>query len=399
VVDRASSGDVNVRRCRIAVTVLCLLGGLLAGAPAGATTTALRVEATGTPKYVHGSDGREHVDYDLVITNAFSGEATLQSLEVRGDGKRLLTLKGDALAAVTRRLWGSTPTVSIAAASTAVIYVDIALPRSAGRRVPRRLANRISYAIPADAPFRPVISRTIVHAPDLPIDRRSPIVIASPLRGSGWWNGNGCCDDVTSLHRNFVLASNGSYVTPEIFAVDWLRIVNDRLYTGDGKQNRDWLSYGAPVYAATDGTVVSTVNRLPDIAPHATSVLTSPEDYAGNNVIIRLAVHRYAVYGHLQRGSVRVKRGQRVRTGQVIGLLGNSGNTDAPHLHFGIQERPDFLSNSLPFEIDHFTVEGTLDPRLTFPPGVAPISVSSPHRERRALALIGLVTKLAPGPR
>jgi murein DD-endopeptidase MepM/ murein hydrolase activator NlpD len=377
--------------------VVCLLVWVLAATPAGARTTALQVEATGTPKYVHGSDGREHVEYDLVITNAFTAAATLTSLEVRGDGKRLLTLKGAALATATRRLQGSAPTVNIAAASTAVTYVDVVLPRSAGRRVPRRLTNRIRYAIPADAPLRSVIGSTTVDAPELRTDPRVPTVIASPLRGSGWLNANGCCVDFTSPHRNTVLASNGSYITFELFAVDWIRLVNGRFYTGDGKQNSDWLGYGAPLYAVADGTVVSTVNNKPEIPPFEDNPgLRTPEDYSGNNVIIKIGTGRYATYAHLQPGSVRVRRGQRVRTGQRIGLLGNSGNTTGPHLHFGIQSGPSFFSDSLPFEIDHFTLEGTSEAHPT-PPRIN--VAGTPHRERRSQPLIRSVTTLGPDSR
>ena len=258
--------------------------------------------------------------------------------------------------------------MNIAAASTAVTYVDVVLPRSAGRRVPRRLTNRIRYAIPADAPLRSVIGSTTVDAPDLRTDRRVPIVIASPLRGSGWLNANGCCGDFTSPHRNAVLASNGSYLTFELFAVDWIRLVNGQFYTGDGKRNSDWPGYGAPLYAVADGTVVSTVNNKPEIPPFEDNPgLRTPEDYSGNDVIIRIGTGRYATYAHLQPGSVRVRRGQRVRTGQRIGLLGNSGNTTGPHLHFGIQSGPSFFSDSLPFEIDHYTLEGTAEPRPTPP--------------------------------
>jgi murein DD-endopeptidase MepM/ murein hydrolase activator NlpD len=57
---------------------------------------------------------------------------------------------------------------------------------------------------------------------------------------------------------------------------------------------------------------------------------------------------------------VLVKVGQQVRTGQTLGLLGNSGNTQGAHLHFGITDGPQALdSNSLPIEIDRFRLEGT----------------------------------------
>jgi murein DD-endopeptidase MepM/ murein hydrolase activator NlpD len=321
----------------VAVAGVCLLVGLLAAASAGAQPTALQVEAPGAPQYVHGSDGREHVEYDLIITNVFTADATLTSLEVRGDGKRLLVLRGAALAALTHRPSGSDPTARISPASTVVTQVDIALPRSAGRAVATRVTNLIRYAIPADAPLRSLIGSTTVTTPRLRTDQRAPVVIAPPLRGSGWVDLNGCCSDPTSPHRSIVLSQNGTYVTPEIFAIDWIRLVDGWLYTGDGKQNSDWPAYGAPLYVVADGTVVSTVNNLPDIPPRAVPDLSGPQDYGGNSISIKIRPHRYAIYAHLQPGSVRVRRGQRVRTGQEIGLLGNSGNTTAPRRPGGVR--------------------------------------------------------------
>ena len=371
----------------MAAVGVCLVVGLFAAARAGAQPTALQVEAAGAPQYVHGSDGRVHVEYDLIITNVFTADATLKSLEVRGDGRRLLVLRGAALAAVTLPPLGSGPTARIAPASTVVTLVDIALPASGGRAVPTRVTNRIQYAIPADAPSRSLIGSTTVTAPLLRTDRRAPVVIAPPLRGSGWLNLNGCCSEPTAAHRNVVLSQNGTYVTPEIFAIDWIRLVDGRPYTGDGTQNSDWPGYGAPLYAVADGTVVSTVDNLPDIPPRAAPNLSGPQDYGGNSVSIKIGPARYAVYAHLQPGSVRVRRGQRVRTGQIIGRLGNSGNTTAPHLHFGIQERPDPLSKSEPFEINRYTLEETFNLATSLVTG-------SPHRERRSLPLIGSVISL-----
>ena len=367
---------------RIGLVTVALFVWPFAGAVSDAeTTSALRIEAPGAPQRVLGSDGREHIEYDLVITNAFTADATLSSLEVRGGGRRLLSLHGAALGAVTLQLTSSKPSGGrIGPASTVVTQVDIAVPRSARRTVPVLLTGRIRYRIPARAPSRPVIGTTTIEMPALRIDPRPPVVIASPLRGAGWVNGNGCCNDATSPHRQTVLAtSNGRYVMPETFAVDWVRVAGDRLFTGDGSKNSDWPAYGAPVYAVADGTVVSARNNLPDIPPRTRNLdLRTPRDFGGNSVIIRIGPGRYACYAHLIRGSARVRRGEHVRSGQRIGRLGNSGNTDAPHLHFGIQSRPDCLSKSDPFEIDRYTLEGTVGPS----PAPPVIDVVGPPRSQ-----------------
>lgn len=62
-----------------AAYLLAVIAGASPGtaARAASTSTALQVAAVGAPQRVHGSDGREHIDYDLVITNAFTSEVML----------------------------------------------------------------------------------------------------------------------------------------------------------------------------------------------------------------------------------------------------------------------------------------------------------------------------------
>ena len=99
----------------------------------------------------------------------------------------------------------------------------------------------------------------------------------------------------------------------------------------------------------------------------------------------------YAFYAHLKTGSVKVKPGDRLTTGQVIANLGNTGNTDAPHLHFHVMSTPDPLrSNGLPFLLKDFTLEGrlasmnALDPLLTGQP--APMAPGVPPRAEKDLS-------------
>jgi len=83
---------------------------------------------------------------------------------------------------------------------------------------------------------------------------------------------------------------------------------------------------------------------------------------AGNYVIIEHERGRYALYAHLQPKSLRVKVGNHVRRGQVLGRLGNSGNSDAPHVHFHLCDASSALGcEGLPYVIDRFEVLGHLD--------------------------------------
>jgi murein DD-endopeptidase len=103
------------------------------------------------------------------------------------------------------------------------------------------------------------------------------------------------------------------------------------------------------------------------------------ETVGGNYVIISLRNGHYAYYAHLQPGSIRVKPCDHVRRGQVLGLLGNSGNSDAPHLHFHISNGNSPMgSEGVPFLFDSFEVLGNaemekvLTQGWTVPAGVKP---------------------------
>ena len=319
---------------RLVLTVAALvLAGLVGATSAGAVqTTALAVQIAGPAMAVHGSDGREHVEYDLLITNAFTATVTLDSLEVQGDGKLLLALSGRALADQTFRLSGVQPTAAIPISSTVKTLVDVVLPASFGRTWPRELTDQIRYTLPAD----------------------------------------------------------GSYRTPELFAIDWIRETNGTYFTGDGSKLTDWVCHRAPIHAVANGTVVTAINSRPDVPPYlppgGNQTVLGPDDFPGNNVVERIAPGQYAVYAHLEPGSVRVNVGERLRAGQVIGVLGNSGNTTGPHLHFGIQDSPNLLaSNGLPFEIGSFTVEGTASNGST--PGTITVS-GKPRQAKQSEPLI-----------
>jgi murein DD-endopeptidase MepM/ murein hydrolase activator NlpD len=120
------------------------------------------------------------------------------------------------------------------------------------------------------------------------------------------------------------------------------------------------------------------------------TTLHKPEDFGGNYALIRQTEGVYAFYAHLQKGSVAVAVGQRVPAGRVIGRLGNSGNSTNPHLHFGLLDRPDFLTGySLPFVfVDGFTLSG----RITGGDDSGTLQIQPDSRQvRAAYPLVGAI--------
>jgi Peptidase family M23 len=331
-------------------------------------TTALKVSVIHEPLYAKGSDGKVHLEYDLVSTSVFPVPVTLTKVEVvAGDGRRLLTLAGDALEARTQPLGSTTPTREVPASGSVATLMDIKVPPG---EVPGRLTHRIAYELPPDTPeiLKALIGSLTIKGPKLEVPHRPATVVAPPLSGEGWFNGNGCCD--TTPHRSFRLAVDGlRYVTPETFAIDWVQVRensegNTITFEGDPASNESYFAFGADVKSATDGVVVDVrdglPNETPNIDPPQNVVL--PVDVGGNHVAVRVRPGVYAFYGHLQPGSIVVKKGDHVRTGQLLGKLGSSGNSTQPHLHFELADGPDVVTaNSLPFVIDRYTWAGEVD--------------------------------------
>jgi murein DD-endopeptidase MepM/ murein hydrolase activator NlpD len=134
---------------------------------------------------------------------------------------------------------------------------------------------------------------------------------------------------------------------------------DDHFFSGDLKQLANWKYFGANVHAAADGVVVSTVDGQPNQVPGGFARGATLETANGNAIVEDIGNGDFALYAHLRPGSLLVKKGYRIRQGQVMALLGNSGNTNAPHLHFHIVDGPSPLdSNGLPFEFTSSEVQG-----------------------------------------
>lgn len=298
--------------------------------------------------------GKTHLVYELHATNFGRSDCVLTRLEVIGAGeKRLARYEGNELTAMLARP-GAPPDVEkskVGGGLRAVIYMWLTL--EAGAETPATIQHRLSFKV-GDFP-----EEMSLEAARVAVDQK-PLVISPPLRGGEWLAGNGPSN--TSGHRRALIPVAGQAHIAQRFAIDWVRLREDgRTFTGDPKDNKNYRCYGAEALAVADAVVAAVKDGIPENVPGVTSraVPITLETVGGNHVILDLGQGRYAFYAHLQPGSLRVKVGDKVRRGQVVGLVGNSGNSTEPHLHFHISDANSPLgSDGLPYLLPAFEVQG-----------------------------------------
>lgn len=329
------------------------------GAEPADQVSAILVQPLHEAQVVRGSDDMDHVEYGLLVVNAFSDPVTLTSVTVLDpSGEELMTVDGDTLAAATQSLYTHAPSPVVDASAAVVVEVDLVVPPG---DVPDSVSNRIEYTLPEGIAGAAIVDDWVVHGPEVAVDRSEAIVIQPPLAGEGWLATSACCSP--NVHRDLRLSADGlRLATAETFAVDWARVEGNRVYEGEGSENEMFYGFGADVLAVADGTVVAAQDGVEESIPFASQPPETKAGFGGNQIILEIAPGVYAAYGHLQPGSLAVAVGDTVTTGDVIAKLGNTGPSQGPHLHFGLLDKPDlFVGQSLPFVLEAFTVVGTVD--------------------------------------
>ena len=104
-------------------------------------------------------------------------------------------------------------------------------------------------------------------------------------------------------------------------------------YRGDGEHTQDYFCYGKPVLASASGWVVNFVDGIED---NPIGQINTRENW-GNFVVINHGIGIYSMYCHIRKGTIKVKNGEWVAKGDKLGLVGNSGRSSVPHLHFNVQ--------------------------------------------------------------
>ncbi|MFC5742059.1 M23 family metallopeptidase [Dyella tabacisoli] len=309
-----------------------------------------------------GSDGLTHLAYELHITNFYGDTGSLKpmGLKVFADDaqKPLVVLDANELSRMIRPTPPEHESASILPGKRAVIFVWITLP--AETPVPHTLRHRIEFATDKHAV-------ALLDGATVQVSNETPLVIGPPLRGGRWiaHEGPGAAQ---SHHWGSLVAVNGQLTIPQRYALDLVGLdpVGHAMRAGvkdiQKSTYADWIGYGANVLAVADGVVRSARDGEEEhqpLSPQPEPTSLTTNGLFGNYVVLEVAPGVFASYAHLQRGSLKVRPGDRVHRGQVLAHLGQSGNSAAPHLHFQLSNAATFEgAEGVPYVFDSFDFLG-----------------------------------------
>lgn len=322
--------------------------------------TSVDIVSSAPPQLVRAR-GHDHLLYELRLTNLGQSTRDLTELDVLGDkGQTVASFRGAALHNLLVAIGGPpelAPKAHALAGGRAVeVFLDLTLPADAP--APVTLHHHLVLAVSGKdgEHWEERVTGAPVHVNSAPLPLLEP-----PLRGAGWVAANGLSNPA---HRRALVTIDGATRIAQRFAIDWVKLGPDgRLYHGAPDTNANYYGYGAEVLAVADGVVTEIKDGIPQNAGNNPKpvVAITLETIAGNHLILDLGGGRFAVYAHLQPGSFKVKLGERVKTGQVLAKLGNTGHSDAPHLHFQVVDsNSNLAAEGVPYALRSFTQLGVV---------------------------------------
>lgn len=330
--------------------------------PAGTAASALPMSVPVAPVPVASQDG-VNLAYELELAPANGLSPVLDKAEVLdpATGRVLLALDDGMLEALYHPAAVPPPTPAELRNGTG----KVPLPRLSIWLVvsPNAVPDRLSHRLILNRSAAGLPAVTVTGGEVTVRKDRMPVVVGPPLRGPGWM----VMETTAPLTHHFSaqITTNGVTRVPQRYAQDWVLLdpVTGKAAPGNASLARSYYGFGSGIYAVADGTVSDASDGLPDAEAIYVPLGTTYDTAAGNFVILDLGNNKYACYAHMVNGSVRVKKGDTVKEGQVIGLMGNSGNSDIPHLHFQVvTDTPSFLgAEGYPHVYRSFNVTGRVN--------------------------------------
>jgi hypothetical protein len=277
-----------------------------------------------------------HLNFDLIVSNGTDRELKLREL-------RAMVLDRDDQMVERRIAWQDAlsivgPARTVAPHARGLLFNPFAFNAvKAGRSI------RYEIDFEGETEGASVVIR--------PVDCTPRTRLLSPLAGRIIvYDGH----DFLSHHRR-----QSEYLRPELqefgLVDNWFRFGLDLLpvdargafFRGDGRRREDWFGWEAPLRSPADGIVTATADGQPDNDQIGTENLWVPKRLSqdemnpdGNYVLIDHGGGEFSLLSHVRQGSVRVRKGDRVRAGQVVAQVGSSGSSLFPHVHYELRAAP-----------------------------------------------------------
>lgn len=136
------------------------------------------------------------------------------------------------------------------------------------------------------------------------------------------------------------------------WAYDLVVMKEGSTHRGEGKECEDFYCYGLPIVSPAGAMIHAVSDGDPDMPIGVLGGGTTP---GGNHVVLKVTEDQYLFICHMQPGSITVKPGDLVNPGQVLGWVGNSGNTSEPHIHIHLQHGSlPTAAEGIPFYFYHY---------------------------------------------
>lgn len=180
------------------------------------------------------------------------------------------------------------------------------------------------------------LARLVVLNPnyneDLPmVTNKTKMVLPFGNEWYVFWGGD-------TENDNYHVANRAQKNAFDLMIVDSMK----RSYRTTGKTTEDYYAFGQKLYSPCDGEIVSMIDGVIDNIPG----VMNPAQLTGNSIIIKSSKNEYILMAHMKQNTVAVKLGQKIKTGDFVGLCGNSGNSSEPHLHLHIMDSPDLKTGT-----------------------------------------------------
>ena len=313
-----------------------------------AQADSVRVNVKPDPIYIERSESGQHVNFDFVVENLTGRDLLLTSIELSAFDSAGRILRRDFVDRFSRSSLEIAGRSELKRNEPSLVYNPF---HTFAASLPIR---KLRYELAFGTKNGKVRHGAVVEVVPVSYETKTELVL--PLKGRLLvWDGH----DYNAHHRrtNYTLPGfrdmgwTGNF---QRYGYDFV-LVNEQgvMYRGAPKNREDWFddkvkddndlyfAFGQPVHAAGAGRVVATHDGEPDDGTIDWKALSKRDiKITGNYVVIDHLNGEFSWFGHLKQGSVRVKPGQVVQQGEVVGAVGSSGDSLFPHLHYELRTGP-----------------------------------------------------------